>query len=103
MIYRVTLERFKLEYKNHVVNTDLKYVNWMVGNDGLLYMYIDALGVNATYCYIHEGEIDAEIQNMLSNAGQILGLLNETLLDEDDEEDDVMPLLYDIKNKVYSK
>lgn len=99
MKYLVTKKRFLHEHKNHVVNIPGKHVNWRMTED-CLEMYIDALGVNATYCYFHYGSLTPEIENMISDKGEILDILNDYEKDDNSYDDIVISSLNRIEGKV---
>ena len=89
MIWLVSLRRFLQEYQNHIANTPNKYVNWFVDESNQILLYIEQTnGVNS-YCYTHTGDTDTlpiEIKDIIQRNGEVLGIEDVDIGDEETEE-----------------
>ena len=80
IVWLVDINRFVQEYRNHILDTELKHINWLVDNKtGFLRMYITATNGFEVYCYIHEDTVDtlpSDIKTRLTKSGMVLGTIS---------------------------
>ena len=78
----VSEKRFMMEFRNHVANIPLKYVNWMHDADNVM-MYITTQGTNEIFCYRYPGSFEMlkdtkpALLGMLKSEGHILGIVED--------------------------
>lgn len=80
VVWLVDAVRFLQEYRNHIKNTPLKYVNWLVDmTTGYVRMYISGTNSNDIFCHIYEGNMNTmpvELRDVIRREGMILGTID---------------------------
>ena len=79
IVWIVNISRFVQEYHNHVLDVELKHINWMIDiKTGFLKMYITATHGSEMYCHIHEtgiGTLPIAIKDKITKEGMVLGTM----------------------------